>query len=112
MIRALQVVLRKSLEKVYTLKTAKELKALLTREGAHVKMTREDDSYVSLSDRNLKGDAYISIHNDSLDSTKANGGTVYWYRESQESLAETLNQSIQKKPCLAIEEPSKKISKY
>ena len=92
---------KKSLEKVYTLKTAKELKALLTREGAHVKMTREDDSYVSLSDRNLKGDAYISIHNDSLDSTKANGGTVYWYRESQESLAETLNQSIQKKALLS-----------
>lgn len=64
-------------------------------------MTREDDSYVSLSDRNLKGDAYISIHNDSLDSTKANGGTVYWYRESQESLAETLNQSIQKKALLS-----------
>ncbi|MDU2136734.1 MAG: N-acetylmuramoyl-L-alanine amidase, partial [Staphylococcus warneri] len=58
----------KSLEKVYTLKTAKELKTLLEKGGAHVKMTRSNDTYVSLDDRNIKGDAFISIHNDSLDS--------------------------------------------
>ncbi|MEJ7154822.1 N-acetylmuramoyl-L-alanine amidase, partial [Staphylococcus ureilyticus] len=80
---------------------AKELKKLLEKEGAKVKMTRTTDKYVSLDDRNIKGDAFISIHNDSLDSTKANGGTVYWYRDSQESLAETLNQSIQKKALLS-----------
>ncbi|MGX0400861.1 N-acetylmuramoyl-L-alanine amidase [Staphylococcus pasteuri] len=94
----------KSLEKVYTLKTAKELKALLEKEGAHVKMTRSDDTYVSLDDRNIKGDAFISIHNDSLDSPNANGVTVYWLQDNQESLAQTLISSIQKKSLLTNKE--------
>ena len=71
----------KSLEKNYTLKTAKELKKLLNKEGAHVKMTRSNDKYVSLDDRNIKGDAFISIHNDALDSSNANGVTVYWFKD-------------------------------
>ena len=90
----------KSLEKNYTLKTAKELKKLLNKEGAHVKMTRSNDKYVSLDDRNIKGDAFISIHNDALDSSNANGVTVYWFKDKQESLAQTLNSAIQKKTLL------------
>lgn len=90
----------KSLEKNYTLKTAKELKKLLNKEGAHVKMTRSNDKYVSLDDRNIKGDAFISIHNDALDSSNANGVTVYWFKDKQESLAQTLNSVIQKKALL------------
>ncbi len=89
-----------SLEKNYTLKTAKELKKLLNKEGAHVKMTRSNDKYVSLDDRNIKGDAFISIHNDALDSSNANGVTVYWFKDKQESLAQTLNSAIQKKALL------------
>ena len=91
---------KKSLEKNYTLKTAKELKKILTKEGAKVKMTRTKDEYVSLNDRNIKGDAYISIHNDSLDSSNANGATVYWLQDNQEALAQTLNSNIQKKALL------------
>jgi len=94
----------KSLEKVYTLKTAKELKTLLEKEGAHVKMTRSNDTYVSLDDRNIKGDAFISIHNDSLDSPNANGVTVYWLQDNQEALAQTLSSSIQKKSLLTNKE--------
>lgn len=90
----------KSLEKNYTLKTAKELKKLLNKEGAHVKMTRSNDKYVSLDDRNIKGDAFISIHNDALDSSNANGVTVYWFKDKEESLAQTLNSAIQKKALL------------
>ncbi|MCG1716812.1 N-acetylmuramoyl-L-alanine amidase [Staphylococcus epidermidis] len=90
----------KSLEKNYTLKTAKELKKLLNKESAHVKMTRSNDKYVSLDDRNIKGDAFISIHNDALDSSNANGVTVYWFKDKQESLAQTLNSAIQKKALL------------
>ncbi|PNZ70453.1 cell wall amidase [Staphylococcus croceilyticus] len=90
----------KSLEKKYTLQTAKELKRALEKAGAKVKLTRSDDTYVSLDDRKMDGDAYISIHNDSLDSANANGATVYWYQDSQESLAETLNANIQKKSLL------------
>lgn len=90
----------KSLEKNYTLKTAKELKKLLNKEGAHVKMTRSNDKYVSLDDRNIKGDAFISIHNDALDSSNANGVTVYWFKDKQETLAQTLSSAIQKKALL------------
>ena len=90
----------KSLEKNYTLKTAKELKKLLNKEGAHVKMTRSNDKYVSLDDRNIKGDAFIIIHSDALDSSNANGVTVYWFKDKQESLAQTLNSAIQKKALL------------
>lgn len=89
-----------SKEKVYTLKTAKELKSFLEKEGATVKMTRSADDYVSLSDRNIKGDAYLSIHNDSLKSKKANGNTVYWFKDNQKALAETLSASLQKKALL------------
>ena len=63
-------------------------------------MTRTKDEYVSLNDRNIKGDAYISIHNDSLDSSNANGATVYWLQDNQEALAQTLNSNIQKKALL------------
>lgn len=89
-----------SREKIYTLKTAKELKSLLEKEGAVVNMTREADEYVSLEQRNIKGDAYISIHNDSLKSAKANGSTVYWYKDNQEALAETISATLQKKALL------------
>ncbi|WP_436951976.1 N-acetylmuramoyl-L-alanine amidase [Staphylococcus shinii] len=91
---------KKSIEKVYTLKTAKELKSLLEKEGATVNMTRETDKYVSLDERNIKGDAYISIHNDSLKSSKANGSTVYWFKDNQKALAETLSASLQKRALL------------
>ena len=49
-------------------------------------MTRSSDSYVSLDDRNIKGDAFISIHNDSLKSSKANGTTVYWLKTTKRHL--------------------------
>lgn len=91
----------KSLEKVYTLKTGLELKKKLEQEGAKVKMTRNKDEYVKLKDRNLKGDVFISLHNDALESPEANGVTVYWYKKQQEGLAQALSMSIQKKGLLA-----------
>ncbi|EYO75319.1 N-acetylmuramoyl-L-alanine amidase [Staphylococcus aureus DAR3933] len=91
----------KSLEKDYTLKTAKELQRTLEKEGATVKMTRTDDTYVSLENRDIKGDAYLSIHNDALESSNANGMTVYWYHDNQRALADTLDATIQKKGLLS-----------
>ena len=73
-------------------------------------MTRSDDTYVSLDDRNIKGDAFISIHNDSLDSPNANGVIVYWLQDNQESLAQTLSSSIQKKSLLTNKEEGNKLS--
>ena len=49
-------------------------------------MTRSNDKYVSLDDRNIKGDAFISIHNDALDSSNANGVTVYCLKTSKNHL--------------------------
>ncbi|ARJ49938.1 N-acetylmuramoyl-L-alanine amidase [Staphylococcus lutrae] len=92
---------KKTLEKDITLKTSLELKARLEKEGAKVKMTRTTDTYVKLNDRHLKGDVFLSVHNDALESRNANGATVYWYHEQQEGLAETLNASIQKKAMLS-----------
>lgn len=91
----------KTLEKDITLKTGLELKSLLEKKGAKVKMTRSTDEYVKLKDRNLKGDVFISIHNDALETPNANGATVYWFHEQQEGLAQTLNASIQKKAMLS-----------
>lgn len=92
---------KKTLEKNMTLKTGLELKKLLEKKGAKVKMTRTDDTYVKLKDRQGEGDVFISIHNDALESSNANGATVYWYHEQQERLADTLNASIQKKALLS-----------
>ena len=59
--RVLQAILNIKFRKDYTLKTAKELQRTLEKEGATVKMTRTDDTYVSLENRDIKGDAYLSI---------------------------------------------------
>lgn len=92
---------KNTLEKDMTLNTSLELQKKLEKEGAKVKLTRSDDSYVRLKDRQATGDAFISIHNDALESNKANGATVYWFHEQQEMLAETLNASIQRKGMLS-----------
>ncbi|MGV3244120.1 N-acetylmuramoyl-L-alanine amidase [Staphylococcus sp. 11261D007BR] len=92
---------KQTLEKDITLKTSLELKKKLEDEGAKVKMTRSDDTYVKLKDRQDEGDVFISIHNDALESKKANGATVYWYKEQQERLAESLNSAIQEKALLS-----------
>lgn len=80
MTRVHPVILQKEFGEELYIKTAKELRRALEKAGATVKLTRSDDTYVSLDDRKLNGDAYISIHNDSLDSPNANGATVYWYK--------------------------------
>ncbi|UEX91032.1 N-acetylmuramoyl-L-alanine amidase [Staphylococcus ratti] len=92
---------KSTLEKDMTLDTSLELKKKLEKEGAKVKLTRSDDTYVRLKDRKATGDVFISIHNDALESNKANGATVYWFHEQQEALAQTLNASIQKKGMLS-----------
>ena len=92
-------------EKHFTLKTAFELKALLEREGAKVKMTRTTDEYVTLEQRDVSGDVYLSLHNDALESKYANGMTVYWHHKSQEALAQTLSAALQKKSLLTDKGP-------
>lgn len=88
-------------EKVITLKTAKELKSMLEDEGAKVKMTRSNDDYVKLKDRQADGDVFISIHNDALDSSGPHGLTVYYHHNSQKDFANTLHTSINQKSILS-----------
>ncbi|WP_323704661.1 N-acetylmuramoyl-L-alanine amidase [Mammaliicoccus sp. Dog046] len=88
-------------EKVITLKTAKELKSMLEDEGAKVKMTRSNDDYVKLKDRQADGDVFISIHNDALDSSNPHGLTVYYHHDSQKDFANTLHTSINQKSILS-----------
>ncbi|MGT0299020.1 N-acetylmuramoyl-L-alanine amidase [Staphylococcus aureus] len=62
----------KSLEKDYTLKTAKELQRTLEKEGATV--NDKNRRYICFTqNRDIKGDAYLSIHNDALESSNVNG---------------------------------------
>lgn len=72
-------------EKVLNLKIAQKIKkGLETYENVTVKMTRDDDSFLELSERanvaNQWGaDAFLSVHINSATSTSANGFESYIY---------------------------------
>lgn len=87
-------------EKDLTLKTALALEETLESLGAQVYMTRDDDSYVLLESRSLfantmHADAFISIHYNSFpDVPSVTGIGTYYHEGLDESLADTLQQSI------------------
>ncbi|HEX5323138.1 MAG TPA: N-acetylmuramoyl-L-alanine amidase [Capsulimonadaceae bacterium] len=73
-------------EKQFTLLIAKELRGVLTAEGAKVVMTRADDTFIPLTQRALIGinahaDYFVSIHCDSGSSGRNSqeGTTVYYH---------------------------------
>ncbi len=74
-------------EKNLTLAVAKAIRDELIASGrVRVALTREDDSFIVLSDRSaiarmLKADLFISIHADSASNDTANGATVYTLSE-------------------------------
>ncbi len=90
----------KTAEKVITLGFAKYLKASLSNNHKlKVLMTREDDRFVSLSDRvafakNNNADLFISIHADSLRQKNIRGATVYTLSEEG---SDTLSRSLAQK---------------
>ncbi|MDJ1111372.1 MULTISPECIES: N-acetylmuramoyl-L-alanine amidase [Macrococcus] len=88
-------------EKEITLKTGLMLRDKLQDEGANVIMTRATDEYVKLNDRKGKADAFLSIHADALEGSAPHGLTVYYYRDSQKMLADTLHMAIKKKALLS-----------
>lgn len=87
-------------EKDLTLQTAKLVAAKLSTAGAHVILTRTDDTYVSLDDRvkvanDLKADAFISFHYNSSVLPFIKGITSYYYTKSKDqALAADLVTSI------------------
>ena len=90
----------KTAEKAITLDFAKHLKAALQgSEQLNVLMTRDDDRFVSLSDRvefakKNKADLFISVHADSLNQRNIRGATVYTLSEDG---SDTLSRSLAKK---------------
>lgn len=74
------------LEKNVNLDTALKLKALLVKTPFKVKMTREGDTYPTLSERvkiakNANGNAFISIHSNAFNGS-ASGIETYFYSAS------------------------------
>lgn len=87
-------------EKDVTLDIAKRLQQKLQSEGATVLMTRESDTYPTLSDRvNLANsqhaDSFVSIHCNANDSQSANGSETYWNSQYFGTESKALAQSIQ-----------------
>ncbi len=74
---------RKTFEKSVTMKSAKELKALLEASGRYkVYLTRSGDRYVDHDDRikiarQKNADLFISIHADSIKTPSTRGASVY-----------------------------------
>ena len=66
---------KKYQEKYAVLKVAKQLKKMLTKQGYKVYLTREDDTFIKLSDRThfanqKKADLFISIHANAAPSSQ------------------------------------------
>ncbi|MBA2878842.1 N-acetylmuramoyl-L-alanine amidase [Anoxybacillus kamchatkensis] len=88
-----------TIEKMLTLQTALLLSEKLKQTGANVILTREDDRFLSLSERvqiagKNKADAFVSIHYDSALNRTASGLTVYYYKQIDRSLADALFDSL------------------
>ena len=69
-------------EKDLMLSFARGLRETLTRAGVEVVLTRDSDTFVALETRvaiahQVKADAFISLHADSLGQGQAQGATVY-----------------------------------
>lgn len=88
-----------SYEKNLTLKTAQLLYDKLKTAGANVVMTRNTDSYLSLSSRvgmshTHAADAFVSIHFDSILDSSVRGMTSYYYHNYQQNLATAVGKEV------------------
>ena len=69
-------------EKTVNLSVAKKLAALLKQRGATVRVTRNDDRFITLENRSKfaekhRADLFVSIHSDAAKRKGARGATVY-----------------------------------
>lgn len=89
-----------TLEKHLTFKTAKLLKHELIQLGATVKLTRENDQYISLLSRAtfsnmLSTDAFISIHYNSFpELPNIKGIGTYYYHPHHKQLAQAVQREL------------------
>ncbi|OUO56317.1 N-acetylmuramoyl-L-alanine amidase [Candidatus Avelusimicrobium gallicola] len=73
-------------EKDWNLDVAKELARLLKKGGFEVQMTRDNDTFIALSERSkkanqFKADLFVSIHTNASKNRSANGFQVYFRSE-------------------------------
>lgn len=73
-------------EKDWNLAVGKELARLLKKAGFEVKLTRDNDTFVALSERskianNFKADLFVSVHTNASKNRNANGFQVYFRSE-------------------------------
>jgi len=73
-------------EKDWNLAVGKELAALLKKGGFEVKMTRDTDTFIALSERskianNFKADLFVSVHTNASKNRNAHGFQVYFRSE-------------------------------
>ena len=78
------------LEDEINLQISQKIEAKLKAKGVQVKMSRYDDTYLSLTDRtrmsnNWGSDIFVSIHQNSATSSSANGIETYYYPTRQDS---------------------------
>jgi len=87
-------------EKDLTLGITAKLKQVLEASGAHVIMTRIDDTFVSLEDRvkttnQLMPDLFLSVHINALESVSdIHGIETYYQTDQSRPLADTIHQSL------------------
>ncbi|WP_294130728.1 N-acetylmuramoyl-L-alanine amidase [uncultured Clostridium sp.] len=72
------------------LQIAQKIEAKLKAKGVQVKMSRYDDTYLSLTERttmanNWGSDIFVSIHQNSATSSSANGIETYYHSSRQDS---------------------------
>lgn len=86
-------------EKDITLDIAKRVEKLLKQKGYDVKMTRSDDTFVSLQDRveiseDYNPDIFVSIHVNSSVRPEITGVETHYYHQESISLAQTVHSAL------------------
>ena len=86
-------------EKDITLDIAKRIEKILKSKGYDVKMTRSNDTYVSLQDRvefseNHNPDIFVSVHVNSSVKPEITGIETHYYHQESMSLARTVHSSF------------------
>ncbi|MGL6108316.1 N-acetylmuramoyl-L-alanine amidase [Romboutsia sp.] len=87
------------IEDQINLQIANKLRDALEKEGINVEMTREDDTYLSLSQRAAKSnksyaDIFISIHQNASVNPSANGVETYYMNDSNKELANYIHKNV------------------
>lgn len=90
------------LEKTITLQIAELTAQMLRKQGAIVYMTRDDDTFVSLSDRvtysnTKKPDVFVSIHINACENESAHGIETHYYKDDSLDFAKQVHKSIMQK---------------